>query len=407
MALLIQKFGGSSVASTQHIQHVAERVAAAHVRGDQVVVVLSAMQGETDRLISLAKGVAEQPDLREYDALLATGEQVSTALLAMCLRQLGVDARSYNSMQLGLYTEGVHKRARIARIETDKLREDLSAGRVPVITGFQGVSEAGDWMTLGRGGSDTTAVALAAVLQADECQIYTDVEGVYTADPRVVESARLMQYVTFEEMLELASLGAKVLQIRAVEFAGKYNVPLRVLSTFTEGEGTFISYEDPTMETALVSGVAHDRNQAQLTILSVPNQADTIGRVLGALSDKHIELDMIVQSVPSDELINLSFSVQRDDFEMAKALLEVLAQEIGGAEVVGNDRMAKVSAVGVGMRSHPGVATRLFRALGAEGIQVKLITTSEIKVSVLVEEKYLELSVRTLHDAFELSSDSV
>ena len=406
MALIVQKYGGTSVGSLERIQAVAERVVQTRKNGHDVVVVLSAMNGETDRLIQLAKSMHDEPSAREYDVLVSTGEQVSVSLLSMVLLSMGCPARSFTGSQAGIRTDNAHRKARIMGIDTSKLHADLSEGRVPVVTGFQGVDDDGNITTLGRGGSDTTAVALATALKADECQIYTDVDGVYTTDPRVVPEARRLDRITFEEMLELASLGAKVLQIRAVEFAGKYNVPLRVLSSFVEGPGTLITYEDKHMEQPIVSGIAFDKNQAKLTLVGVPDKPGIAKHILGAISDKSIDIDMIVQNVPNHNgTIDFSFTVQRDDYRNALAIMEDLTKVLGAQEVRGNDKIAKLSIVGVGMKSHAGVATAMFTALGEEGINIQLISTSEIKISVVINEKYLELGARTLHATFGLEGD--
>ena len=403
MPLIVQKYGGSSVANLERIKAVAAKIIASKQQGNQVVVVLSAMHGETDRLINLAHSITQSPKPREYDALVSLGEQISTALMGITLETKGYHARSYTGAQAGIITNNIHGKARIDSINTEALKKDLDEGIIPIVAGFQGVDVEGNVTTLGRGGSDTTAVALAAALKADECQIYTDVAGVYTSDPRVITRARLLERITFEEMLELASLGAKVLQIRSVEFAGKYNVPLRVLSSFEEGPGTLITYEDPTMEQPLVSGIAMDRNQAKITILGIPHQPGVATRIFGAVSDKNIDVDMIVQNVPSfDERIDISFTVMRNDFKSAMQIMEALSRELGGQGVTGDDKIAKLSIVGVGMRSHTGVAKTMFQALGDESINIHLITTSEIRLSVVIDEKYLELGARALHSAFGL-----
>ena len=403
--LIIQKYGGSSVGSLERIKLVADKIIASKNKGNRIVVVLSAMQGETDRLINLAHSVTTNPKLREYDALVSIGEQISTALMGIILESQGCAARSYTGAQAGIITNKVHSKARIDLINTEALERDINQGIIPIVAGFQGVDSDGNVTTLGRGGSDTSAVALAATLKADECQIYTDVAGVYTSDPRIITQARLLERITFEEMLELASLGAKVLQIRSVEFAGKYNVPLRVLSTFEEGPGTLITYEDATMEQPLVSGVAMDRNQAKITILGVPHEPGMATRVLGAVSDQNIDVDMIVQNVPSAiKTIDISFTVGRNDFALGMQTMEALSKELGGQGVMGDDKIAKLSIVGVGMRSHTGVAKTMFQALGDESINIYLITTSEIRLSVIIDEKYLELGARALHSAFGLDS---
>ncbi|MGM0571348.1 aspartate kinase [Marinobacter sp.] len=403
MALLVQKFGGTSVGSTDRIEAVADKVCRFREQGHDVVVVVSAMSGETNRLIALAKDIMEEPTPREMDVLVSTGEQVTIALLSMALQKRGCDARSYTGAQVRIRTDSSHTKARIQEIDEHNMRGDLEKGRVVVVAGFQGVDEKGNITTLGRGGSDTTAVALAAALKADECQIYTDVDGVYTTDPRVVDSARRLDRITFEEMLEMASLGSKVLQIRAVEFAGKYNVPLRVLSSFEEGEGTLITFEDESaMEQPVVSGIAFNRDEAKLTIAGVPDTPGIALRILKPVSDANIEVDMIVQNVGADNHTDFTFTVHRNDFRRTREILEQLASELGAREVNGDDRIAKVSIVGVGMRSHAGVATRMFEALSNEGINIRMISTSEIKVSVVIDEKYLELAVRALHSAFDL-----
>lgn len=403
MALIIQKFGGSSVANIERIKHVANKIIQAKKQGHEVVVVSSAMQGETDRLIHLSISICDRPSSREYDMLVATGEQAAVALLAIALNDQGFPARSYLGNQITIQTNDIHKKARIVHIDSQRLRTDLAEGIIPVVAGFQGVNAQGDITTLGRGGSDTTAVALAAALKADECQIYTDVEGVYTTDPRVVPQARLLPRITFEEMLEMASLGAKVLQIRAVEFAGKYNVPVRVLSTFKEGAGTLITFEDQSMEQPLVSGIAFERNQAKLTLLGVPQHPAIMGHILELVSSQNIEIDMIVQNmVTPDKTFDLSFTVQRDDYTTVYHLMEKISQELGAKNLLGDSKVAKLSLVGVGMRSHAGVATTMFKTLAEEGINIQLISTSEIKISVIIDEKYLELGARSLHAAFGL-----
>lgn len=405
MPLIVQKYGGSSVGTLERIESVAKKIIASKEKGHHVVVVLSAMQGETDRLISLAHSITQSPKPREYDALVSLGEQISTALMGINLESKGYHARSYTGTQAGIVTNNIHGKARIDSINTEALKKDLYQGIIPIVAGFQGVDLEGNVTTLGRGGSDTTAVALAAALNADECQIYTDVAGVYTSDPRIITQARLLDHITFEEMLELASLGAKVLQIRSVEFAGKYNVPLRVLSSFEEGPGTLITYEDPTMEQPLVSGIAMDRNQAKITVLGIPHQPRTVTHVFGAVSDKNIDVDMIVQNVPSpNERIDISFTVTRNDFKSAMQIMEALSRDLGGQGVTGDDTIAKLSIVGVGMRSHTGVAKTMFEALGDENIPIHLITTSEIRLSVVIDEKYLELGARALHSAFGLDT---
>jgi len=405
MALIVQKYGGTSVGTIERIEQVARKVIAARERGDAVVVVVSAMSGETDRLLGLARQIASRPEPREVDVLIATGEQVTIALLAMTLQKLGCPARSYTGAQVPIVTDAAHGKARIAHIDAARLQGDLDAGRVVVVAGFQGVDAEGNITTLGRGGSDTTGVALAAALEADECQIFTDVDGVYTADPRIVPTARRLDRITFEEMLELASLGAKVLQIRSVEFAGKYNVPLRVLSTFQEGPGTLITYEEQQVEEVIISGIAHNRDEAQITVSGIPDQPGVAYRVLGPVAEANIEVDMIVQNVARDGTTDLTFTVHRNDHERALDILRAHQAELGAREIAGDVAIAKVSVVGVGMRSHAGVAARMFAALAAEGINIRMISTSEIKISVVVGEKYVELAVRALHEAFALHRD--
>lgn len=402
MALIVQKYGGTSVADCARIEHVADKVATARRAGHDIVVVVSAMAGETDRLLGLGKSISARPSVRELDVLLATGEQVTIALLAIALEKRACRARSFTGSQVRILTDAAHSKARICAIDDDRLRAALGEGCVPVVAGFQGVDECGNITTLGRGGSDTTAVALAAALKADECQIYTDVDGVYTTDPRVVPGARRLARITFEEMLELASLGSKVLQIRAVEFAGKYNVPLRVLSTFREGEGTLITYEDDAVEAAVVSGIAFNRDEAEITVMGVPDEPGTAYRILGPVADANIEVDMIVQNVARDGRLDFTFTLHRDDCSRAMEILERNLGGTGAERVVGNDRVVKISLVGVGMRSHAGVAATMFRALSREGIGIRMVATSEIKISVVINEKHLEQGVRVLHEAFRL-----
>ena len=407
MALIVQKFGGTSVGSVERIEQVADKVKKFRDAGDDLVVVLSAMSGETNRLIDLAKAISgdQQPLPRELDVIVSTGEQVTIALLAMALNKRGVPAVSYTGSQVRILTDSAHTKARILQIDDQKIRTDLKAGRVVVVAGFQGVDEHGNITTLGRGGSDTTGVALAAALKADECQIYTDVDGVYTTDPRVVAVAQRLDKITFEEMLEMASLGSKVLQIRAVEFAGKYNVPLRVLHSFKEGPGTLITIdEEESMEQPIISGIAFNRDEAKLTIRGVPDTPGVAFKILGPISDANVEVDMIVQNVSHDNTTDFTFTVHRNEYDAALKILENTASEIGAREVVGDTKIAKVSIVGVGMRSHAGVASRMFEALAKESINIQMISTSEIKVSVVIEEKYLELAVRALHTAFELDA---
>ena len=404
MALIVQKYGGTSVGSPERIKNVAKRVKRAREEGHDVVVVVSAMSGETNRLVALAHEMQESPDPREMDVVLATGEQVTIGLLAMALKNIGVDAKSYTGWQVAVRTDTAHTKARIESIDDERMRADLRAGRVVIVAGFQGISSAGDVSTLGRGGSDTSAVALAAALKADECQIYTDVDGVYTTDPRVVPEARRMETVTFEEMLELASLGSKVLQIRSVEFAGKYQVRLRVLSSLEEGgSGTLISFEeDESMERAVVSGIAFDKNQARINVRGVPDRPGIAYQILGAVADANIEIDMIIQNAGNEGTTDFSFTVPRGDYKAVLELLRHQRDSIGAMEISGDDTVCKVSIVGLGMRSHVGVAARMFRALAAENINIQMISTSEIKVSVLIDEKYMELATRVLHKEFEL-----
>ncbi len=402
MSLIVQKFGGTSVASVGHIEAVADKICRFRDQGHDIVVVLSAMAGETNRLAALAHEIMDRPTPRELDVLLATGEQVSIALLAMALERRGRGARSFTGGQIRILTDDSHTRARIREVDSTRILAQLEQGNVVVAAGFQGVTESGCISTLGRGGSDTTAVALAAALEADECQIYTDVRGVYTTDPRMVEGARLLRQITFEEMLELSSLGAKVLQIRAVEFAGKYKVPLRVLSTFGEGPGTLITLEEETMETPAIAGVAFERDEAKLTVKGVPDVPGAAYQVIGPVSEQDIEVDVIVQNAAADGSNDISFTVKREDAGRTLGILEQALPSIPAQTVELDTHIAKVSLVGVGMRSHAGIASRMFKALGGEGINIQIITTSEIKISVVIEEKYLELAVRALHSAFEL-----
>lgn len=406
MALIVQKFGGTSVGTVERIEQVAEKVKKFREAGDDVVVVVSAMSGETNRLIGLANQIMEQPVPRELDVMVSTGEQVTIALLSMALIKRGVPAVSYTGNQVRILTDSAHTKARILHIDDTHIRADLKAGRVVVVAGFQGVDGNGNITTLGRGGSDTTGVALAAALKADECQIYTDVDGVYTTDPRVVPQARRLDKITFEEMLEMASLGSKVLQIRAVEFAGKYNVPLRVLHSFQEGPGTLITIDDEeeSMEQPIISGIAFNRDEAKLTIRGVPDTPGVAFKILGPISAANVEVDMIVQNVAHDNTTDFTFTVHRNDYLNALEILKQTAANIGAREAIGDTNIAKGSIVGVGMRSHAGVASRMFEALAKESINIQMISTSEIKVSVVIEEKYLELAVRALHTAFELDA---
>lgn len=407
MALIVQKYGGTSVGSPERIKNVAQRVALFKARGDQVVVVVSAMSGETNRLIALAKEVQPTPDPRELDVLLATGEQATIALLSLALMDLGLKARSYTGAQVRILTDSAFNKARIIDIEAKNMKKALNQGYVLVVAGFQGVDDSGNITTLGRGGSDTTGVALAAALKADECQIYTDVDGVYTTDPRVVPEARRLDSITFEEMLEMASLGSKVLQIRSVEFAGKYKVKLRVLSSFEEeGSGTLITFEDDKMEKAVISGIAFNRDEAKVTILGVPDKPGIAYQILGPVAEANIDVDMIIQNVGADGMTDFTFTVHRNDFGRAIEVLKTQVQgHVGAREVAGDDRIAKVSLVGVGMRSHVGIASTMFRTLAEEGINIQMISTSEIKISVVIDEKYMELAVRVLHKAFGLDQE--
>ena len=404
MALIVQKYGGTSVGSAERIKNVAKRVAQTRAEGHDVVIVVSAMSGETNRLVALAHEMQELPDPREMDVVLATGEQVTIGLLAMALKNIGVDAKSYTGWQVAVQTDNAHTKARIDHIDGDKIHADLKAGKIVIVAGFQGITADGDISTLGRGGSDTSAVALAAALKADECQIYTDVDGVYTTDPRVVPEARRMSTISFEEMLELASLGSKVLQIRSVEFAGKYQVRLRVLSSLQEGgEGTLITFEeDENMEKAVVKGIAFDKNQARINVRGVSDKPGIAYQILGAVADANIEVDMIIQNVGAEGTTDFSFTVPRGDYRQTLDLMNGLKESLGAAEVNGDDTVCKVSIVGVGMRSHSGVAATMFRSLAEEGINIQMISTSEIKVSVLIDEKYMELATRVLHKAFGL-----
>ena len=404
MSLIVQKYGGTSVGSIERIRAVAERVAQYKAKGHQMVVVVSAMAGETNRLIALAKQIQQNPDPRELDVMVSTGEQVTIALLSMALKDLGLKAKSYTGAQVRILTDSAHTKARILSIDEQKMRADLDASNVIVVAGFQGVDEDGNITTLGRGGSDTTGVALAAALHADECQIYTDVDGVYTTDPRIVPEARRLSAITFEEMLEMASLGSKVLQIRSVEFAGKYKVKLRVLSSFeAEGDGTLITFEEnDKMEQAIISGIAFNRDEAKITVLGVPDRPGVAFQILGPVADANIDVDMIVQNVGHQNTTDFTFTVHRSEYLRTLEICKKTAAQLGAREVTGDDKIAKVSVVGVGMRSHVGIAKTMFEALSREGINLQMISTSEIKISVVVEDKYMELAVRVLHQAFHL-----
>jgi len=406
MSLFVQKYGGSSVGTVEKIQAVADKVARFRQDGHDIVVAVSAMSGETNRLIGLAGSIQDDPDPREMDVLVSTGEQVTIALLCMALKKRGCDARSYTGSQVKILTDNSHTKARIQEIDVSNMRTDLEAGRVVVVAGFQGVDEDGNITTLGRGGSDTTGVALAAALKADECQIYTDVDGVYTTDPRVCEGARRLEKITFEEMLEMASQGSKVLQIRSVEFAGKYNVPLRVLHSFQDGPGTLITLDEDysDMEQPVVSGIAFNRDEAKITVAGVPDIPGIAARMLAPIGAANIEIDVIVQNIAADGTTDITFTVHRNDIEKARAVLEKACAEVKAREVITDDKIAKVSIVGVGMRSHAGVASQMFEALATDNINIQMITTSEIKIAVIIDERYLELAVRCLHKAFGLDS---
>lgn len=406
MSFYVQKFGGTSVGSTERIEAVADRIVASRAAGHDIVVVVSAMSGETNRLLGLAHAIDTQPSPRELDVLLSTGEQVTIALLSIALQKRGCKARSFTGSQVRILTDEAHTRARIREIDDQKIRDELAQGSVVVVAGFQGVDENGNITTLGRGGSDTSAVALAAALKADECQIFTDVKGVYTTDPRVVEDARLLRSITFEEMLELASLGAKVLQIRSVEFAGKYRVPLRVLSSFEDDPGTLISLEDDQkMEAPIISGIAFTRDEAKITVSGVPDVPGIAYRVIGPISDAGIEVDVIVQNVSADGTTDITFTVKRQDAEQARNILSKLTDDVKARDISLDNKIAKISLVGVGMRSHAGIASKMFKTLADESINIGIITTSEIKISVVIDEKYLELAVRSLHSAFNLAEE--
>ncbi|HEX4871277.1 MAG TPA: aspartate kinase [Nevskiaceae bacterium] len=402
--LIVQKYGGTSMGSVERIEHVAGKVAHWRAQGHQVVVVVSAMSGETDRLLKLAKSIHPRGNPREFDQIAATGEQVTIGLLALALEKLGVPARSYTGAQVAIHTDSAFSKARIQKIDGERLLQDCRSGIVPVVAGFQGVDASGNLTTLGRGGSDTTGVALAAALKADECQIYTDVDGVYTTDPRVEPRARRLDKITFEEMLEMASLGSKVLQIRSVEFAGKYKVPLRVLSTFVDGPGTLITLEEPNVEDALISGIAFNRDEAQLTVAGVPDRPGIAAAILGPVGDANIEVDMIVQNVGADGTTDFTFTVHKNDFDRALEVSRKVAGELGAVGVKSATDIVKVSLVGVGMRSHAGIASQMFKTLAAEGINIRMISTSEIKISVVIQDKYLELAVRALHKGFGLEA---
>jgi aspartate kinase len=402
VALIVQKYGGTSVGTLERIHRVADRVAQTQREGHQVVVVLSAMSGETDRLLKLAHEATPNPDERELDMLLSTGERVTIALLAMELRGRGINARSFTGRQVGIITNSAHTKARIARVTADRIREALGNGVIPVVAGFQGINEQSDVTTLGRGGSDLTAVALAAALKADRCIIFTDVDGVYTADPNIVPAARRIEKISYEEMLEMASLGAKVLQTRSVEFAAKFNVPVEVNSSFKEGRGTLVTKEDADMEAVAVAGVTGDRNQAKITIIGVPDKPGIAARIFGPVAQANINVDMIIQNISQAALTDLSFTIPRADLKKAEPIIQSVAKDIDAKSVSITEAIAKVSLVGVGMRSHSGVAAKMFEVLSREGINIMMISTSEIKISCVIDEKYLELAMRALHTAFGL-----
>lgn len=406
MALIVQKYGGTSVGTIERIRRVADCVEKAHKDGHLVVVVLSAMSGETDRLLKLAHEVTSLPDDRELDMLLSTGERVAIALLAMELRGRGLHARSYTGRQVGIMTDSAHTKARITRVKADRIREALTKGTIPIVAGFQGINEESDVTTLGRGGSDLTAVALAAALKADRCIIYTDVDGVYTSDPNIVPAAGRIDKISYEEMLEMASLGAKVLQSRSVEFAAKFNVPVEVNSSFKEGKGTLVTREDAGMEDVAVSGVTGDRNQAKVTIVGVPDRPGIAARIFGSVAQANILVDMIIQNVSQAAMTDISFTIPRADVKKAVPLIQSVAKEIDAKSVSVTEAIAKVSLVGVGMRSHSGVAAKMFETLSREGINIMMISTSEIKISCVIDEKYLELAMRALHSAFGLDQSS-
>ncbi len=407
MALVVQKFGGTSVGTIEKIKNVALRVLEEKEQGHDLVVVVSAMSGETNKLVSMAHEISEQPSEREYDVLVSTGEQVTIALLAMTLKEMGCSAVSYTAGQVQILTDSAHSKARIKRIDSEKIRTDLDEGRVVVVAGFQGVDEKGNLTTLGRGGTDTSAVAIAAALKADVCDIYTDVEGVYTTDPNICENARKLDRIAYDEMLEMASLGAKVLQTRSVEFAKKYNVPVHVRSTFSKNRGTLVTKEDKEMEKVAVSGIAYNKDEAKITIMRVPDKPGIAASLFGPISEANINVDMIIQNVSQEGLTNMTFTVPKSDYKKALSLVEKTAKELGAKGVVGDTNIAKVSVIGVGMRSHAGIASQVFSALSGEGINIEMISTSEIKVSCVIESKYTELAVRVLHDAFNLGEEEV
>jgi aspartate kinase len=406
MALIVQKYGGTSVADGERINNVAQRAIRAKEAGNDVIVVVSAMAGETDKLISLAHELAPLPDGRELDVLISTGEQVSIALVSMTIKSMGHDAKSYLGYQIPMRTDSAYGKARIAHVQPDKIIGDLKAGKIVVVAGFQGIDDEGNVTTLGRGGSDTTAVALAASLKADVCEIFTDVDGVYTTDPNVCEKARKLEKISYDEMLEMASLGAKVLQIRAVEFAKKYDVPIHVRCSFNDNVGTLVCQEDEEMENVIVSGITYDKNEAKITITKVPDRPGIAHKLFGAIAEANIMVDMIIQNVSEEGLADITFTVVKNDFHNAREIVRKIAQQIGAKEITTDEDIAKVSIIGTGMRSHSGVASTMFGALAKEGINILMISTSEIKISCIIESKYTELAIRALHDAFQLDKRS-
>ena len=407
MALVVQKYGGTSVGSIEKIRNVARRVARSYDEGNDIIVVVSAMAGETDKLVALANEMCEFPSEREYDVLVASGEQVSIALLSMCLQSMGYKAKSYLGWQIPIYTDSAFSTARIKEIRDGNIREDLRSGNIVVVAGFQGIDQDNNIATLGRGGSDTSAVAVAAALKADVCEIYTDVDGVYTTDPRIVSNATKVEKISYDEMLEMASLGAKVLQIRSVEFAKKYGVVIHVRSSFNDNQGTLVMKEDADMETVLVSGIAYNKNEAKISVLKVPDTPGIAAQLFSPLSEANITVDMIIQNVSQDGCTDMTFTVPRTDFKKALKIVEETAGKIGAKKVISNEKIAKVSIIGVGMRSHSGIASKMFATLAAEGVNIQMISTSEIKVSCIIDDKYTELAVRVLHDSFDLGQTDV
>ena len=407
MSLIVQKYGGTSVGDIEKIMKVASRAKRTKDAGNDVVVVVSAMAGETNKLVDFCTSISEMPDPREYDVVVSTGEQVTIGLLAMAIKTMGTDAVSLTGSQIAIHTDSAHEKARIKKIESEKIVDHLEAGRIVVVAGFQGINERGDVTTLGRGGSDTSAVALAAALGADVCEIYTDVEGIFTADPNVVTKARKIERISYDEMLEVASLGAKVLQIRSVEFAKNYGVPIHVRSTFTENEGTWVTKEDSEMEKVKVSGVSYDKNEAKVSILRVPDKPGIAAKIFGPIAEANINVDMIIQNISVDGFTDLTFTVTKADLPRAIEIIKGVSDEIKAQEILTDDRVSKVSVVGTGMRSHSGVASTMFSALASEGINIMMISTSEIKVSCVIESKYTELAVRVLHEAFHLGQETI